>query len=152
MLERAIDIYEATRAWPFRTLLTVHRGTACMLAARLDSALALAHEALTMARKHGERGHGAWALRFLGEIALHGDSLDAPQAERSYCEALALANELGMRPLGAHCHLGLGKLYATTGKQLEARAELTAAAELYRGMEMTFWLRRAERALARVAD
>ena len=53
-----------------------------------------------------------------------------------------------MRPLMAHCHLGLGKLYARIGRRDEARAELSAAVELYRAMEMTFWLPQAEATLA----
>ena len=55
-----------------------------------------------------------------------------------------------MRPLVAHCHLGLGNLYLKSGRRDEARAELSAAIELYRAMEMTFWLPEAERALAEV--
>ena len=53
-----------------------------------------------------------------------------------------------MRPLQAHCQLGLGTLYATTGQPEQARAELSAAINLYRVMEMTFWLPQAEGALA----
>ena len=41
-------------------------------------------------------------------------------AEGHYREALALATELGMRPLVAHCHLGLGKLYRRTGDGAKA--------------------------------
>jgi hypothetical protein len=55
-----------------------------------------------------------------------------------------------MRPLMAHCHLGLGTLYAEIGRRELARAELSAAIEFYRAMEMTFWLPRAEAALAHV--
>ena len=56
-----------------------------------------------------------------------------------------------MRPLQAHCQLGLGTLYATTGQPEQARAELSAAIELYRAMEMTFWLNPAEAALAEIS-
>jgi Flp pilus assembly protein TadD len=63
---------------------------------------------------------------------------------------LALAEALGMRPLQAHCHLGLGKLYATIGRHVEARAELDTAIKLYRSMEMTFWLPQANAVLAQV--
>jgi hypothetical protein len=70
------------------------------------------------------------------------------QAEAHYRQALALAEDLGMRPLGAHCHLALGKLYATIRRRVEARTELSAAVELYRSMEMTFWLPQAEATLA----
>ena len=61
-----------------------------------------------------------------------------------------LADELGMRPLQAHCHRGLGMLYATTGRQAQARAALSTAMEMYRAMEMTFWLPETEAALAQV--
>ena len=56
-----------------------------------------------------------------------------------------------MRPLLAHCPLGPGSLYAKVGRREEARADLAAAIELYRSLDMTFWLRRAEESLARVA-
>jgi Flp pilus assembly protein TadD len=63
------------------------------------------------------------------------------------CTTLALANELGMRPLQAHCHLGLGTLYHQRGWREEARAALSTALELYRAMDMTFWLPQVEAAL-----
>ena len=72
------------------------------------------------------------------------------QAEAHYRQALALAEELGMRPLQAHCHRGLGTLYAKIGRREQARAELSTAIELYRAMDMTFWLPQAEAALAQV--
>ena len=61
-----------------------------------------------------------------------------------------MAEELGMRPLQAHCHRGLGTLYATIGQQEQARVELSTAINLYRAMEITFWLPEAEAALSRV--
>ena len=67
-----------------------------------------------------------------------------------YRQALALAEELGMRPLQAHCHRGLGTLYATAGQRKQARAALSAAVEMYRAMDMTFWLPQTEMALAQV--
>ena len=67
-----------------------------------------------------------------------------------YRQALALADELGMRPLQAHCHRGLGTLYGTLGQQEPARSELSTAIEMYRVMGMTFWLPQAEAALAQV--
>ena len=74
------------------------------------------------------------------------------QAEAHYRQALALADELGMRPLLAHCHLGLGTLYAKIGRREQARAALSTAIELYRAMDMTFWLPQAEAALAQVEE
>ena len=114
----------------------------------MQEAVQLAERALDLSRAHKERGHEAWALRLLGEIAAHQDPPEIEPAAHHYRQALALAEELGMRPLIAHCHLGLGTLYAKTGQREEARTELSTAIELYRTMEMTFWLPRAEPALA----
>jgi hypothetical protein len=66
--------------------------------------------------------------------------------------AEALADELGMRPLVAHCHLGLGTLYAKVGWQEQAHTALSTAIALYCAMEMTFWLPQAEAALAQVEE
>ena len=71
-------------------------------------------------------------------------------AETAYREALALAEELGMRPLQAHCHHGLGRLYGQTGRGAQARAALATAIALYRDMAMTFWLPQAEAVWAQV--
>src|SRR5262249_38763998 len=95
-------------------------------------------------------GYEAWAWRLRGEIAAHADPCPVDQAESYYRQALALSEELGMRPLVAHCHLGLGSLYQRGGRPDEARAELSTAIELYRAMEMTYWLARAEAALAQL--
>jgi hypothetical protein len=103
-----------------------------------------------LARERGERGHEAWALRLLGEIASHHQRPDVAAADAHYGAAVALADELGMRPLVAHCHLGLGTLYAKIGRREQAHSELSTAIELYRAMEMTFWLPQAEAALAQV--
>ena len=80
------------------------------------------------------------------------DPPERTRAEAHYRQALALANELDMRPLLAHCHLGLGTLYAATGQREQARTALAAAIVLYRGMEMTFWLPETEAALAQVEE
>jgi sugar phosphate isomerase/epimerase len=81
-----------------------------VLAGSLEEAHALAERALALARAHQERGHQAYALRLLGDIAAHRDPPESEQAEAHYRQALDLAEELGMRPLQAHCHLGLGTL------------------------------------------
>jgi tetratricopeptide (TPR) repeat protein len=121
-----------------------------VLADRLEEAHALAKQTLAHAHEHQERGKEAYALRLLGEIAARREPPEREPAEAHYRQALALAEELGMRPLQAHCHLGLGTLYAKIGRREEARAELSAAIALYRAMAMTFWLPQAEAALAQV--
>jgi tetratricopeptide (TPR) repeat protein len=110
-----------------------------------------ARQALDLARQEKARGDEALALHQLGAVQAHADPPDVAQAEAHYQQALALAEELGMRPLVAHCHLGLGRLYGQTGHREQARAELSTAINLYRAMDMTFWLPQAEAALAQVS-
>ena len=88
----------------------------CRLAGRGEEAWQHARQALDLARQHKERGDEALALHQLGVVQAHADPPDAAQAEAHYQQALALAEELGMRPLVAHCHLGLGRLYGQTGR------------------------------------
>ena len=104
--------------------------------------------ALNKKNDNQERGHQAYALRLLGDIAARHNPAEIEPASTYYRQALALTDELGMRPLQAHCHRGLGTLYATSGQPEQARAELSTAIEMYRAMEMTFWLPQAEVALA----
>jgi tetratricopeptide (TPR) repeat protein len=103
-----------------------------------------------LAREHRERGNQAYALRLLGDIAAHRAPSDVEPAADYYHQALALAEELGMRPLQAHCHRSLGTLYAATGQREQARTELATAIEMYRAMDMTFWLPQTEAVLAQV--
>ena len=84
----------------------------------------------------------------LGQIASHHDRPDVATAEAHYGAAMALASELEMRPLVAHCHLGVGKLYRRTGDRAKAKEHLTTATTMYRGMDMRFWLAPAEGELA----
>ena len=122
----------------------------CRLEGRGEEAGQHARQALDLARQQKARGDEAVALHQLGVVYAHADSGDTTEAEAHYQRALVLADELGMRPLQAHCHRGLGMLYATTGQQEQARAELSTAIEMYRDMAMTFWLPETEAALAQV--
>ena len=122
----------------------------CRLAGRREEAWQHARQALDLARQQHGRANKALALYQLGTVYTHADPPDAVPAEASYHQALALAEELGMRPLVAHCHLGLGMLYATTDRREQAHTELSAAINLYRAMDMAFWLPGAEAALAQV--
>jgi len=121
-----------------------------LLAGRLDEAWQHACRALDLARQQKTRGEEVLALYQLGAVHAHASPPDVQQAEARYREALMLAEALGMRPLQAHCHRGLGTLYAKIGRREQAHTELSTAIELYRAMAMTFWLPQAEAALARV--
>jgi tetratricopeptide (TPR) repeat protein len=134
----------------FPALVLTELSEALLLVGRVDEASTLAGQLLDLSRTHTGRGYQAHACRLLGEVARRREPPDADQATAHYHQALALAEELGLRPLQAHCHLGLGTLYAKTGQQEQAHAELSAAIDLYRAMDMTFWLPQAEASLAQV--
>jgi tetratricopeptide (TPR) repeat protein len=150
LLTQAMEQVMATERVVQQALCGLSLSEAQLLAGRLEEAHAVAERALAHTRAHGERGHEAYALRLLGDIAAHREPPESASAEAHYRQALALAEELGMRPLQAHCHLGLGTIYAQTGRPEPARAKLTTAITLYRSMEMPFWLPQAEAALAQV--
>jgi tetratricopeptide (TPR) repeat protein len=122
----------------------------CRLMGHGEEAWQHARQALNLARQLKARGDEALALHQLGAVHAHAVPPDVAQAEAHYQQALALAEELGMRPLVAHCHQGLGRLYGQTGRVEQARVALAAAIDLYRAMDMTFWLPQAEAALAQV--
>jgi tetratricopeptide (TPR) repeat protein len=123
-------------------------GEAQVLAGRLDEAYALAERALALTCTHQEQGNQAYTLRLLGDIAARREPPERERAEAYHRQALALADGLGMRPLQAHCHRGVGTLYITTSQREQARTELSVAIELYRAMAMMFWLPQTEATLA----
>jgi tetratricopeptide (TPR) repeat protein len=144
---------EQTRATDmagFQALCSLPLGEAHLLAGRLEEAHTLAERTLTFTRAHQELGNQAYALRLLGEIAARRDPPQGDIAVACYQQALTLADELGMRPLMAHCHRGLGTLYAATNQQEQAHTEMSTAFALYRAMDMVFWLPQSEVALAQV--
>ena len=150
LLTQAMEQAIATERVVYQGLCSLPLGEAHLQAGRLGEAHALAERALALAHAHQERGNQAYALRLLGNIAARREPPEYEPAEAHYRQALALAEELGMRPLTAHCHLGLGTLYLKMGGREAARAELSTAIELYRTMEMTFWLPQADAALVQV--
>jgi tetratricopeptide (TPR) repeat protein len=150
LLTQAMEQTTAVAMVGFQALCLLPLGEAHLLAGRLEEAHAFAEQALALTRAHQELGNQAYALRLLGAIAARRYPPEVDVAVSHYQEALALADELGMRPLVAHCHRGLGTLYAATRRQEQARTELSAAIALYRAMDMGFWLPQAETALAQV--
>jgi tetratricopeptide (TPR) repeat protein len=121
---------------------------AYLLTGRPDEALDLATQVLDLCRQHKERGNEAQALRLLAEILSDRDPSAFRQAEDHYRQATALAKELGMLPLIAHCHLGLGRLYRRIGQREQGEASLTTATTMYREMDMRFWLEKADAEMA----
>jgi tetratricopeptide (TPR) repeat protein len=150
LLEQAVEQTMAMGFMLDHALRVTWLSEAYLLAGRLDDACTQAQCALEFSQAHQERSHTAYALRLLGEIAAHRDPLESALAEDHYQQALVLANELGMRPLQAHCHRGLGTLYSRVGRLEEARTALSTAIHMYRTMEMSLWLPQAEATLAQI--
>jgi class 3 adenylate cyclase/tetratricopeptide (TPR) repeat protein len=144
LLAEAMTAFESGVATVFHSLVAAHAGEACILAGRSQEAHRHAERALTLARRRGERGDEAYALRLLGEIHSQETPPDDGAAETRYRQAMTLADHLGMRLLVAHCQFGLGTLYRRTEKREQAQEHLTTATAMYREMGMTYWLEKAE--------
>src|SRR5262244_3985048 len=151
LLEHSDELSDIIGRKAGQSLRVTWHGQASFLAGQVEEARKYATRALALATQTKERGYEAWALKLLGDVALRNDSTELEQAEKYYNLALGLAKELGMRPLEAHCHVGLGESYVATGKREHANAEFSTARDLYSDMNMTFWLMRAEAALETLA-
>jgi class 3 adenylate cyclase/tetratricopeptide (TPR) repeat protein len=141
LLKQACDLGLSMGAGNLQSRRTCWWGEACLLAGAVDDAMKLAQGALQLARDHRELPDEARAHRLLGAVTLR---RDLEQADGHYHAALAVAERLGMRPLVAHCHLGLGKLYRRIGNPDQAKEHLSTATTMYREMDMRFWLEKAE--------
>ena len=133
-----------TSGWDYHAL-----GRAHLLLGRLDDARRLCALAVKYSsRQHAYEAHG---LHLLGDIATHPDRFDADCAEAHYRKALTIAETQGMRPLVAHCRLGLWKVYRRMGKNEEADELYATATAMYHEMDMRFWEKRAEVEIAALA-
>jgi tetratricopeptide (TPR) repeat protein len=150
LLEEAISESLHTSALHGQAYRVAWLSEVCRLTGCGEEAWQHARQALDLARQLKERGNEAHALHQLGVVQAHANPPDTEQAEAHYRQALALAEALDMRPLVAHCHHGLGRLYHQRGQREQARAALTTAIDLYRAMNMIFWLPQAEATLAQV--
>jgi class 3 adenylate cyclase/tetratricopeptide (TPR) repeat protein len=148
LLETAVDRAAAMNFMGIQARRVAWLGEAYLLAGRQNEAMNLAVRALELSHAYKERGHEAWSLRLLAEVHAQQDPPAVEAAEAFYRQAIALAEELRMAPLLAHSLLGLGMLYARSGRPRQAHADLSTAVDLLRAMEMGHWLPGAEAALA----
>ena len=118
MLER---LASGSRVFQHANVL-IELSEALLLVGRVDEAQTLAERLRELSRTHTGHGYRAHAYRLLGDVATHRGPPDIAQAEAHYCQALTLAEALGMRPLQAHCHRGLGTLYARLARPEQARS------------------------------
>jgi class 3 adenylate cyclase/tetratricopeptide (TPR) repeat protein len=144
LLEEAVTQSAAMGWMRFQARHLALLAAAYLAAGRPVDANRVAGESLELARGHGQRGDEAYALFALAEIGADREQPDSSEAQGHYVEGLAVAEALGMRPLVAHCHLGLGKLYRRTGKREQTQEHLGIAATMYREMDMQFYLEQAE--------
>jgi tetratricopeptide (TPR) repeat protein len=144
LLEQSLKGAAIVKFMPCTSLWTGWLASAYRQAGRPDDARHAAERAILLARSHHERGFEGCGLRELGDVVAVGASPDVQQAEDLYRQALAIAEDLEMRPLQAHTHLSLGKLYRRAGRHHDARAELNVAIDLYLTMEMRHWVPEAE--------
>jgi class 3 adenylate cyclase/tetratricopeptide (TPR) repeat protein len=144
LMESALQASLAMRLAQDEAIRRAHASEGYLLAGRIREARDTALGALEFAEQHGQHGSGAWAHRLLGDIARLHPSLLPDSAAHHYREALRRADERGMRPLIAHCHLGLGKMHLRGGALEQAHEQLTIATTMYREMNMTYWLEQAE--------
>jgi tetratricopeptide (TPR) repeat protein len=147
LLEDGVRLTEELGVRAYLSLWTVNLAEGLLAAGEPERARPVAQQALELALAHKERGHQALALRVLGDIAGAGAPAEIGEAEAYYGQALALAEEVGMRPLVARIQLGLGRLYAVAGRRSVAEEHLAAALGLLREMDMRFWLARAAEGL-----
>jgi len=148
--EQLLERDAARGTFTFHGVASLSLGRAALRLGRLDEARSLGDRALKYSSP-SRPGQAAHTLHLLGDVATHPDRFDAPSGEAYYRQALALAVPRGMRPLIAHFHLGLGKLYRRTGKRDQAQEHLTTATAMYSEMDMRFWLEQAEAELHNLA-
>jgi class 3 adenylate cyclase/tetratricopeptide (TPR) repeat protein len=139
LLEGAVDRAAAMKLRANHSVRLARLAEAYSRIGRPETAFPLAAQALDVAEELHERGHEAHVLRLLSSIEMERESPVLDRAEEGYRKALGIAEELDMRPLRAHCQLGLGRLYRRKGLP-EAAAAVVAARELYRAMDMTYWM------------
>jgi tetratricopeptide (TPR) repeat protein len=150
LLEQAAERAAAMRRMVDQALWIYWLAQALHLAGEVDRAASLAQRALELSVTYKERGSEAWVNRLLGDMCASGASPDIERAEGYYSQTQAIASELGMQPLHARCCLNLGTLYEQVGRNADAVRAISAAHELCRTMEMTYWCQQAETALARI--
>ncbi len=151
LLERAVEATTAMRVVAGSSLILGQLGHVYLVAGREDDAAKVTGHAVELARQRGERGWEASSLRILADVHAQRAAPEVEPAEDTYRQAIAIAEELGMRPLLGRCHLGLGALSRRRGRWPAAREHLTVAVTLFREMEMGAWARRASAELETLA-
>lgn len=144
LLEEAVELERATRITYSQPATLAFLAEAYLLSGRRSEALRSAREALDLARASKQRGAEADTLCILGEILAQRGPAEVGDAERAFSQALALAEELGARPLAARCHLGLGRLARQEAQRSAAEEHLVTARAMLEDMRMHYWRAQAD--------
>ena len=147
MLEEAVNDIEASGRLAFHTLLNIYLGEVLLKLKKFKQASSVTGQALKLARVRGEQGVEAMALRLLAEVDLYGQAVNRNRAEALYAKSIGLAQKLGMHPLIARCHLGLGYLLRLNGEYEKSRESFLMASSAFRKMQMHYFLNVTETAL-----
>ena len=140
LLEEAVEASTAMRTLGARSWIITFRTEAYLVLGRVAEAREQAEQMTARAQAGGWE---AWSLKLFGDVLAHAPA-EVDQSRDAYRQALALATELGLRPIVAHCHFGLGKLFRRTSKREKAKEHFTTATTMYSEMSMQFWLEQAE--------
>jgi hypothetical protein len=144
LLERTVRDGVAMQRMGGHSILVVRLGEAYLKAGRSADALDAAEHAVRLARRHKERGHEAYALRLLGDVAAQDKPVDVERAE-SFGQAAAVSEQLGCAAPGA-LPARFRRLYLRSGR-LTRRGEASCGG-LYRALGMSFWRRHAFRKIS----
>jgi len=117
----------AHRGWYYQCA-----GRARLLLGQIEDALRLAKSACEASSE--QPGYMAWAVHLLADVSFA--MSDWSTAERSYLDALLIAERQRMRPLIAHCHRGLACLPTT--RKTASRDHSRIAQSHYTSMAMAF--------------
>jgi class 3 adenylate cyclase/tetratricopeptide (TPR) repeat protein len=147
LLQRALALALTLRHRLGNVLRSAGMAEALLAANRIEDAMPLAQLYVELTRGVNARGAHAWAQHLLGEVlARRKAALD--EALSVLSSALALAHELGMRPLQARCHLSLGRVHRLAGARASAETALTTARQMLEALRMPAWSAQAGRELA----
>jgi tetratricopeptide (TPR) repeat protein len=150
LLEQAVAQSASMKALYGHAMRCARLSQGYLLAGRLVEARVEAQRAFECARTHKEQSAQAWVLHLLGNLAAHDTPPHTESVTAYYQQALTLAEELGMHPLCARCHLSLGLFHCQHACPEPARVALSTAVAMFRAMEMQLWLSQAEAALAQI--
>ena len=111
LLESAVENTASMKRMAGQAMRVAWLSGAYLLADRMEEAEAFARRGLELADESRDKGTQAWLLGILGDLRTRRSLSGTKDAEAYYRQALALAQDLAMRPLQAHCHLGLANVY-----------------------------------------